>query len=309
LITGTFLDEITHDIPSQNWSPDDWGRDFDSMAADGLDTVVLIRAGYRQRATFDSRTLQRMVPGMLPAYTDLVDVFLHHAERCGLTLFFGTYDAGALWDGGNYSVEAEINKPFCAEVVERYGHRRAFGGWYISHEIATHNAPMLEVYRDLSAHLRRLKDLPILMSPYIHGVKQFGADALTLDQHADAWRQTFAELEGYVDIAAFQDGNVPLAELPDYLRVNRELASLHGIRSWSNCESFGRDTPIKFPPADWNVLRYKIEQAQAAGMEKTITFEYSHFMSPNATLWPSARALNTRYAEWRRSGLADLSAR
>ena len=27
LITGTFLDEITHDIPSQNWGYEDWRRE------------------------------------------------------------------------------------------------------------------------------------------------------------------------------------------------------------------------------------------------------------------------------------------
>ena len=27
-ITGTFLDEITHDIPSQNWRAGEWRREF-----------------------------------------------------------------------------------------------------------------------------------------------------------------------------------------------------------------------------------------------------------------------------------------
>jgi hypothetical protein len=27
-ITGTFLDEITHDIPSQNWGEEDWKKEF-----------------------------------------------------------------------------------------------------------------------------------------------------------------------------------------------------------------------------------------------------------------------------------------
>ena len=30
-IAGTFLDEITHDIPSQNWGPREWAADFDVM--------------------------------------------------------------------------------------------------------------------------------------------------------------------------------------------------------------------------------------------------------------------------------------
>ena len=27
-ITGTFLDEISHDISHQNWGPDEWAQDF-----------------------------------------------------------------------------------------------------------------------------------------------------------------------------------------------------------------------------------------------------------------------------------------
>jgi len=295
-ITGTFLDEITHDIPAQNWGPEQWARDFDAMQDVGIDTVILIRAGYRKRATFDSEVLQAKV-GTLPAYVDLVDLFLHEAERCGMTFFFGTYDAGAFWDHGDYGIEVDINKPFCAEVVERYGHRKAFGGWYISHEISTYNPGMMAVYEDLARHLRGLKDLPILMSPYIEGVKQFGDAAVSLDQHAEAWAQVFARLEGLVDIVAFQDGNVPLELLPEYLAVNRDLAAQHGIRSWSNVESFDRDMPIKFPPIDFRKLRYKMEQAARAEMEKLITFEFSHFMSPHS-IYPAAHHLYDRYRAW-----------
>lgn len=299
-LTGTFLDEITHDIPSQNWGPTEWAADFDAMREAGIDTVILIRAGYRKKATFNSKVLRDKV-GILPVYDDLVDLFLHEAERCGMTFFFGTYDAGALWDNGDYSVEVDINRPFCTEFIERYGHRKAFGGWYICHEISTYNPGMMDVYAELSHHLRRLKDVPILMSPYIKGVHQFGDEALTLDQHAREWEEVFTKLKGLVDIVAFQDGNVPLEQLPDYLRVNRELAAAQGMASWSNVESFGRDVHIKFPPADIRHLRFKMEQAHKAGMEKLITFEWSHFMSPHATVFPSARTLHARYMEWLRA--------
>ena len=32
-ITGTFIDEITHDIPPQNWGRREWAADFDAMRA------------------------------------------------------------------------------------------------------------------------------------------------------------------------------------------------------------------------------------------------------------------------------------
>ena len=55
--------------------------------------------------------------------------------------------------------------------------------------------------------------------------------------------------------------------------------------------------PLNFLPIDWRNLVYKIETAAAAGAEKLITFEFSHFMSPNS-MWPSARSLYRRYLEY-----------
>ncbi len=295
-ITGTFLDEISHDIPSQNWSTREWERDFDAMREVGIDTVILIRAGYRSLATFDSAVLREKM-GILPVYDDLVDLFLEQAERCGMRFFFGTYDSGRYWTSGDYQKETDINRAFCDEVMERYGSRQAFGGWYISHEINTYDYGMMRVYEDLAAHLRSLKDIPILISPYIKGIKQFDDEAISLDQHVNEWSHVFERLEGIVDIVAFQDGNVSFDDLPDYLRANHELAQRHGITSWSNVESFERDVHIKFPPIDFRKLRYKMEAAYDAGAEKLITFEYSHFMSPNATDG-AARNLDRRYREW-----------
>lgn len=295
-ITGTFLDEISHDIPSQNWSASDWARDFDSMREVGIDTVILIRAGYRSMATFDSEVL-RTKKDMMPVHEDLVELFLDQAERCGMQFYFGTYDSGRYWTGGDYQTETDINRAFCDEVMERYGHRSAFAGWYISHEINTYDDGMMRVYEDLAAHLRGLKDIPILISPYIKGIKQFDAEAISLDRHIQEWERVFARLEGIVDIVAFQDGNVSFEDLPHYLRANHDLARRHGITSWSNVESFERDVHIKFPPLDFRKLRYKMEAAYEAGAEKLITFEYSHFMSPNATDG-AARNLYRRYREW-----------
>ncbi|PWM87472.1 MAG: hypothetical protein DBX90_01925, partial [Lentisphaerae bacterium] len=39
-ITGTFLDEISYDIPHQNWGRREWRRDFLNMRAIGIDTVI-----------------------------------------------------------------------------------------------------------------------------------------------------------------------------------------------------------------------------------------------------------------------------
>ena len=56
-ITGTFLDEISHDIPHQNWGAKEWDLDFRYMKAMGIDTVILIRSGYRKFLTYPSKYL------------------------------------------------------------------------------------------------------------------------------------------------------------------------------------------------------------------------------------------------------------
>ena len=296
-ITGTFIDEISHDIPSANWGPEDWQRDFDAMKMAGIDTVILIRAGYRNKVTFQSKTIEKYIGGVLPVPFDLVELFLDQAQRCGMNFFFGTYDSGSFWHEGNYKKEVDINKIFCEEVVAKYGHKKAFKGWYVSHEIDTYNESVMLVYQQLAMHLKSLKNLPILISPYIHGVKQFADNPVTLERHVNAWDKVFSEVKGLIDIVAFQDGQVNFNDLAEYIVAHRKLAQKHGVICWSNVETFSRDMPIKFPPIGWPELLHKMTIASDRGIEKLITFEFSHFMSPNS-IYPSARNLFQRYMDW-----------
>src|SRR5438270_416005 len=151
-ITGTFLDEITHDIPSQNWGREDWRKEFGLYSNIGIDTVVIIRAGYRNRCIFQARS----IPDLLPVYEDLGRIL--------------------------------------------------------------------------------------------------------------------SETKGAFYICAFQDGKIHYQKRPAYLQAVKALGDKHGVKIWSNVESFDRDMPIKFPPADWRNLRFKLESA-ATTAEKIITFE------------------------------------
>lgn len=295
-ITGTFIDEITHDIPSANWGEKEWAADFDAMRAVGIDTVILIRAGYRDRCTFPSAVLSAAQP-MRPAYVDLVDLFLTQAERTGMTFYFGIYDSGRYWHEGRPEQEIELNLRFTEEAARRYAHRPAFGGWYMTHEIHEHDEKITRLIERLAVHIKGLKDVPVLMSPYVRGRKQFGDRPITPEEHERQWDQIFSILSGFVDIVAFQDGQVEFSELPVFMEINTRLARRRGIRPWSNVESFERGMPLNFLPIDWRNLVYKIEVAEQAQVEKLITFEFSHFMSPNA-MWPSARNLYRRYTEY-----------
>jgi hypothetical protein len=290
-LTGTFLDEITHDIPSQNWGEDDWRREFALYQKIGIDTVIIIRAGYRNRCIFPSQT----VPDLLPVYEDLGELFFRLADEFGLDLYFGLFDSGVHWLRRSWWKEVALNEPFIQEVANRYGHHPSFKGWYMCHETGKNDAHIIEIFNALGKACKAELNLPILISPYPQGAKQFSEAAFTLEESFDHWDRIFAACPGAFDICAFQDGQVHYQELPAFLEGVGALGAKYGVRIWSNLETFDRDMPIKFPPADWRNVRFKMESA-AKVAEKLITFEFPHFMSPHSC-YPAAHNLFRRYAE------------
>jgi hypothetical protein len=144
-------------------------------------------------------------------------------------------------------------------------------------------------------------NLTTMISPYIHGVKtdqvMSGKDKpLSVREHEEEWNEILGNIKEAVDILAFQDGQVNYNELFDYLKVNKKLADKYGMRCWTNLESFDRDMPIRFLPIKWEKLLLKMEAARKAGMDNAITFEFSHFMSPNSA-YLQAGHLYDRYKE------------
>lgn len=304
-ITGTFLDEISYDIPHQNWGRKEWEADFQRMHSIGIDTVILIRCGLRRWMTYPSQVLARECLGYLPPL-DLVDLFLELAEHYGMKFFMGTYDSGYYWKNGDPVREQEINRAVINEVWEKYGHRKAFQGWYLTQEISRKMCGTVDIYAQIGRLCKELSNnLPVMISPYIDGMKSlsaFNSDiirkdrSISVEEHAREWNDILSGIQNAVDILAFQDGYCDFSELKDFLSANRELADLHGMQCWTNCESFDRDMPIKFLPIKWEKMLLKLKAAQAAGIAKAITFEFSHFMSPNSC-YQAARHLFNRYCE------------
>ncbi len=291
IITGTFLDEITHDIPSQNWGEADWRKEFTLYNKIGIDTVIIIRSGYKNRCIFQAKSL----PDLLPVYDDLGEMFFSLADEYNLNVFYGTYDSGFHWWRRSWWKEVDLNKPFLEESVERYGHHKSFQGWYLTHETGKNDAHIIELFNSIGRFCKELKDVPVLISPYPQGAKQAGESALTLDESFEHWERVFADTKGAFDICAFQDGQIYYQELPTFIRGIGDIGKRYGVTIWSNLETFDRDMPIKFPPADWRNLRFKMETA-AQVAEKIITFEFPHFLSPNSC-YPAAHKLFERYCE------------
>lgn len=304
-ITGTFLDEISHDIPHQNWGYSEWDRDFGLMKKIGIEMVILIRCGYRKWLTYPSQVLVQQEGAFNPP-SDLVAMFLELSEKHGLDFYFGIYDSGKYWQEEKYDQEVEINKRVIDEVWEKYGHFKAFKGWYLSQEVSRKVGRIIPTYAALGAYCKNVSgNLPVLISPYIEGRKAVLASSsyvyqnqfISLEQHEKDWSEIMAGINQSVDIVAFQDGHVYFEELPDFLELNKKIADLHGLQSWTNSESFDRDMPIKFMPIKWEKLLLKLKAAKTAGFSKAITFEFSHFMSPQSAYLQAGHLYN-RYQEY-----------
>ena len=305
MIKATFIDEISHDIPHQNWGKVEWDKDFHYMKQMGIDTVVLIRCGYKQWLTYPSEYLQNAV-GCFKPELDLVALFLQLCDKYEMIFFFGLYDSGKYWINKDYKKEVEINTKVIAEVWQLYGNHKAFKGWYLTHEISRLNKHIVNLYATLGTLGKEQSNgLKTLISPYIDGVKNISQytqevskeNRVSLNQHREDWDYIFNEIKDSVDIVAFQDGHVGYDELHNFMSVNKQLADKYNIECWTNTESFDRDMPIKFLPIKWDKLRLKLEIAKKVGIEKAITFEFSHFMSPQSA-YIQAHHLYNRYLEF-----------
>ncbi len=303
-ITGTFLDEISHDIPHQNWGREEWDRDFASMKSIGIDTVILIRSGHRKFITYPSDYLMRH-EGCYKPPVDLVALFLELAEKYDMAFYFGLYDSGQYWHQGKFEKEMEISRAIVEEVWARYGKYKAFKGWYLNFEVSRSSRGIIGLYQQMGNFVKDISGkLPTMISPYIEGIKQpvsfvagdANPNAVTIEQHERDWNEILSGIQGAVDIIAFQDGHCDYDELADYIAVNKALTDRYGMTSWTNCETFDRDMPIRYLPIKWEKMLLKLEAAAKAGVDKAITFEFSHFMSPNSS-YSSAGHLYNRYCE------------
>ena len=231
-ITGTFLDEISHDIPHQNWGEAEWDLDFRHMKAIGIDTVIMIRSGYKKFITYPSKYL--LNKGCYMPSVDLLDMFLRLAGKYGIKFYFGLYDSGHYWASGDMTHEIEDNKYVIDEVWENYGSKhKSFGGWYLSGEISRATKGAIGAFHAMGKQCKEVSGgLPTFISPWIDGKKAVEASgtaltkeqAVSVQQHEKEWNEIFDGIHEVVDAVAFQDGHIDYDELDAFFTVNKKLA-------------------------------------------------------------------------------------
>ena len=288
-ITGTFIDDITYDIPSSNWSEDQWRADLDHMKSIGIDTLVFIRGGY------DGKTIYPSAHFGTTYADDFAGFIFDEAAKRDMKVFVGLYISTIDWHQGDAKTEIALNRYFIDEFYERYKDRPAFYGWYVPQETCRNVLNITEVVNGLSYMCKeKAPHMPILISPFFYTTVT-GGD-FTPVQHACEWNEIFTRCGQQVDICAFQDGSAPIGTMREFFRETKKLCDAHNIEHWVNTETFERDVRFMYYPIPFNLLKQKLEQHKEYA-EKIITFEFSHFLSPQS-IYPSAHNLFDRYTEY-----------
>lgn len=290
-ITGTFIDEITYDIPSSNWSLDEWRADLDNMKKIGMDTLVFIRGGFGEKTIYPSKYFGTTYAD------DFAGFILEEAAKRDMQVFMGLYISDIDWHKGDAKTEIQKNKFFLDEVMQRYKDMPAFKGWYIPHETAYDTLNICDVMGGLSAMCKdKAPEKQVLISPFLRSRITYPEAPFTPAEHYEEWDRIFSKCGKDIDICAFQDGTAPLAEMDDYFGYTKKLCDKHNIRHWINAEGFERDPRCVYFPIPFSVLKQRLEHHKNYA-EKVITFEFSHFLSPQS-IYPSARNLHRLYTDY-----------
>lgn len=291
-ITATFIDEITYDIPSSNWTDEQWIADLDYMQQVGIDTVVLMRGCFYDKCLYPSK----IFPTLKKENEDFASLILNEAAKRDMKVFMGLYISNLCWNDGDFKGEIKQNKLFVDEVLSRYGDIPSFHGWYVPHETAANSYNVADTMGGLGELCKeKAPDKKLLISPFFRTTLT-SYSAFSPQRQADEWDNIWKTCGKYIDYCAFQDGTASLGKYGAYLAEMKKVCNAHNIQLWANVETFERDPRKMFYPIPFDILRRKIEIAEQYA-EKCITFEFSHFLSPQS-IFPSARNLNTLYRNY-----------
>lgn len=292
-ITGTFIDDITYDIPSSNWSEEEWKKDFDNMQDIGIDTVIFIRGGLEHKTIFPSKVIGT------EGTDDFAGFVFEETSKRKMNVFFGGYISNIDWNNGDAVKEIKINEKFIDEVHNRYKDYPSFKGWYIPQECNCDKLNFSEIMRGISAICKdKTPDKQVLISPFFRTdiTVENGEEPFSPAQTFEEWDKMFNYAGKDIDICAFQDGTAPLELMDEYFGTIKKLCDKYDIQHWVNVETFERDVRRMYYPIPFTQLKPKLEKHKKYA-EKMITFEFSHFLSPQS-IYPSAHNLNKRYKEY-----------
>lgn len=292
VVTGSFI-QLNNGFTSlsQQW----WDDELRAMQDVGMDTLVIQFVGVGSTYFYPSS-----VPGVNGSGTDTIERVLQAADTLGIDVFLGLQLNSS---GFNLNQSLTRGAATLTELNSRYGSHTSLAGWYVPQEISDYTIFYQPQLRDdlvnymgqMSQQAHTDTGLPVMISPY------FGQSP-NAQAYADWWDTTGLSATG-IDILAMQDGvgthRTTIAEsLPVYQALEPVMQN-HNVAFWANNENFNQihgwpvdGQPWAAQPVDINTFVEQIEST-APHVDKAITFEFSHYMSPQA-----GAATNTLYQDY-----------
>ncbi|MEZ6191607.1 MAG: DUF4434 domain-containing protein [Phycisphaerales bacterium] len=295
IVTGAFI-QLNGGITSnsQQW----WDNELRAMHDIGMDTVVLQYVGYGASYYYPSS-----LPGVSGSGTDAVGRVMQAADTLGMDVYLGLQ-----LNTGSFNLNQSLTRGLAtlAELDSRYGGHTSLAGWYVPEEISDQivfSDPTLR--DDLVSYIGQISQqahvdtsLPVMISPY------FGQSP-DVNAYANWWDTTGLPGTG-IDILAMQDGvgthRTTIAESLPVYQALAPVAQSHGVSFWANNENFNQthgwpvdEQPWAAEPTDITTFTAQIAST-APYVDKAITFEFSHYMSPQAS--PQADTLYQDYADF-----------
>ena len=305
LATGAFIQIKRLAANSASW----WQTELGSMKRIGMDTVVV---NYVARGNL--YYYPTIVPGGTPLAVDSIENIMDAADQHGMKVFLGLHMDPNQFTSSSFDLQANLaqGQAELSEMWTRYGSHASLVGWYMPQEINDYmvfHQPQLRddivaYTKNLTAQARASTGLPMMISPF------FGQNP---DAAAYArWWDTTGLPQTGVDIVAMQDGvgthRTTIAEARAVFQALKPAMAKHRVAFWANNESFNQvhgwpvdDQRWAAEPTDIETFVAQIESTNPY-VEKSITFEFSTYMSPQRT--PAAKKLYQDYLSRIESGVA-----
>jgi len=258
-------------------TPDQWNRELDAMHAAGLDTIIIQYLEYNR---------QSFIPTEEKA-TDPTREILRFADDHGMRVFLGTKADDGWWDwDADFLVKALADRKRLIRMIHsRYAAHRSFAGWYLAEEVSGSLSParvrlLRDYFRSQSDTCKALRNQPVAFAPYF-------SELTSLDSVRTIHQEL---LDGAgIDVVMLQDGvgargwDRDLEEhIVPFFRMFREVCNRRGVALWSDLECFQSRAPERqsgFVPTTPTRLIRQL-QAVAPHVERIVTFDFFHYMSP-----------------------------
>ncbi|MEX2310363.1 MAG: DUF4434 domain-containing protein [Pirellulales bacterium] len=278
-----------------------WQTELGAMKNIGMDTVVVNYVAYDNFYFYPTS-----VPGGSPFAVDSIERIMDAADQHGMKVYLGLHLDPDQFTTSTFNLQANLaqGQAELSEMWTRYGSHASLAGWYMPQEFSDYmvfNQPQLRdnIIAYTSAVTNQAhgsSGLPMIISPY------FGQNP-NAAAYANWWNTTGLPQTG-VDIVAMQDGvgthRTTIAQSQTVFQALAPVMANHGVEFWANNESFNQihgwpvDTqPWAAQPTGIGTFVAQIESTNPF-VEKSITFEFSHYMSPQNT-----SATNALYQDYK----------